>query len=261
MIRSSVLSPQFANKAKLFIILLFFLVGCIGDQEHQAAPQVMPSMDNNKIEKLQMTQEQSTQALTGLGLQIKELFSTVKLQLADTVKVLDGWKIDAKAQLAESLKVINDLKINMDARFTAMTDLSFQMRSDIRAEMKNQVDATANMIAKFEAHLDAMVSAQNQMVAGFNNKLDQTVSNLTATAGHDVTTTQFTAQMQSVFEKAYDSNVKVVYIMAGVLTTILGGGSFIMWRSKEKSRQRAEERANKAEEKSKDVIEHLLRRV
>ena len=112
------------------------------------------------------------------------------------------------------------------------------MPPELRAQLDvtTQIRTQAEAIATLNAKLDAQAAAQGAFVAGFNNTMSQTVQKLDA--GRDVNNTQFTTEMANVMERAFKTVAQTVYIMAGALVAVLGGGAAALhygtkwWRSK-----------------------------
>ena len=221
------------------ICVLLGLCGCMDSRPVQDTPQTMPvirtepTLGRDDVAGIVRTEttassnaiQQNTQAL--LGASIGKLAERVDAALA---------------------KVETNLSMRVDAQANASATLLTSLKAELKAELNlaakidTQATAIAAVEARINARLDAMGTAQGAAVAGLGNKLSETVQKFDA--GRDVNSTEFTPNMADVFERAFKSMVSTVYIMAGALVSILGGATVIINRTKEASRQRAEERAN-----------------
>jgi hypothetical protein len=216
------------------ILVLLLLAGCADNRARQEAPPQLPTINipagiskddvagavRTEVNQSSDAIQQNTQAL--LGASIGKIAEKVDAALAKVEANLNA-RVDLQSNATASL--LADLKAELN----------------LSAQINSQAIAMAQLEARIDAKLEAFMVAQGAAVAGIGNKVSESVQKLSA--GRDNNNTQFTTEMAEVFERAFSSVTTTVYIMAGALTSILGGATFVMNRGKEASRQRAEERA------------------
>jgi archaellum component FlaC len=256
---------------RLAFLIPVVLAGCASQKGDASFAAPVAADYAPALKEITTHQDQTSQNLTGLGAQIREVnadLAAVKGDVAAVKGDVTGIKGDVSAFKAQIGSMTAEVTMSNNALVKTGGDLAL-LKGDISGlktqigEVRASLDANieANLRAEMrdlKAQVSALASAQVQAVAGFGNKLDETVKTLTATAGRDVNTTEFTKEMASVFEKAYSSMVTVVYIAGGVLVSVLGGGTLFVWRTKEGSRAREAERVARKEEENKRLLSHLM---
>jgi hypothetical protein len=248
---------------------LVVLAGCMSQQNPSS---FQPVVDNAPaLHDLAVKQDATNQNLTGLGAQVRELNASLATVQGDVSLVkghVTGIEGDVSAMKTQIGSMTAEVTMTNNALVKTGGDLALlhgdvsglkTQIGEVRASLEANVEANLRAeIKDLKAQVSALASAQVQAVAGFNNKLDETVHTMTAAAGHDVNTTEFTTQMRDVFEKAYSSMVSVVYITCGALVVILTGGGIGVWWMKENSRAREAERTARKEEENQMLLERVI---
>jgi len=226
------------------LLLLVLFCGCrAGTQEKQtrhndqilqappptraeAVPAVpaVPAVTPAKIEELRSEFQSSNNVtkneIQGLGVQIT--------RVAEKVQGFGG----------DLLRLENSLNVAVEntANIKAEVNQKVQTEADLRAT------AIANLEARITANLEQRVQAQVQ--AGFANRSES--NQTTVKAGGDSSITQFTSQMQAVFERSFSTTVYVVAFMSvlNFLSCLCLCAMIVVLV--EASRRRAEERHREA---------------
>lgn len=229
---------------KRAIAILVVLAGCAGDQANRQSgdfgainmPPIEVKVPNDErtpaaLAELSARQDQTTQALSGLGAQVREVNARQEVQFDSIAKV----QIQLQNDVRTTVQATADVKAELSSWISNTIEMNNQLRVDVANEIKLHTE-----IKDLSAKVEAMVAAQGAAVVGFNNRLDQVSQNLSA--GRDVNNTQFTSQMASTYEAFISAFVWSVGIAALVAIATIGAVSFGIVRSKEKSRERADAR-------------------
>lgn len=236
---------------KRALILLVLLAGCAGDQANRQKgdfgaiefPRVEVSVPKDErtpaaLAELSARQDQTTQALTGLGAQVREVNVRQDVQFDALAKVQVGIQND--------VSTVAQATVKLESQISNVVQMQNELRMDVSAELKLNAQ-----IKDLSLRVDALTAAQGAAVVGFNNRLDQVSQNLSA--GRDVNNTQFTSQMASTYDSfigAFVWTAAITAIVAIVVIGVVGGVSYGVVRSKEASRQRAESREREARERA-----------
>ena len=142
-------------------------------------------------------------------------------------------------KLAEKIQGFGGDLARIDTALTTRIDTSIRATADLRAEMTNTLDARINAtammsnqaFAEMKTRVDAMVQGQ----VGLNNRIESMQQTVSAGRDSMVSTVQFDQKMADTLKASYDSMLRIVWIMCGMVVTL-----------QELSRRRAEGRFREA---------------
>lgn len=184
----------------------------------------------SSLATIEARQDSTQQSMSGLGAQVREIRADVE----SLAKISLALHSDIKTELQ------NELRIN--AAMNAVACAEVETRLDAKLDVDTKVETLATAVAELTAHVDALAQVQASAQVGIGNEMRSTISELRANAGRDVNSTQFTQEMAGVYERFIGSFVWGLVIAAVVGIAAIAAASFILVRSKEDSRRRAEER-------------------
>ena len=220
-------------------LVCLMLTGCAGDQRNQqnveqdriglgllkhnhvpAIDDLEPRSDGTlaAVKELksetQASNNATQQSLTGFGLQVSKIAEKVDASLV---------KVEAHV----------DQKLEATANVTAqaMASLRAEIRAELHAEISAELHASAQATASAVADLKAQLSVALTNVQALRADIQH--NEQTNSAGRDVSTQviQFGKDQADVMAKAFDSNVRTMEIVCGILI----GLSMVQSRSERKA--------------------------